>query len=49
MNYYSEDVFQEEISDTFEEGHRRIITVNKYECSSIARNVLKSMVKLCLL
>lgn len=36
-DYYSEGVFPEEVSNTLEEGHRRTITVNKYERSSIAR------------
>lgn len=29
--------FPEEVSETLEEGHRRTITVNKYERSSVAR------------
>lgn len=36
-DYYSEGVFPEEVSNTLEEGHRRTITVNKYERSFIAR------------
>lgn len=36
-DYYSEGVFPEEVSETLEEGHRRTVTVNKYERSSIAR------------
>lgn len=36
-DYYSEGVFPEEVSNTLEEAHKRTITVNKYERSSIAR------------
>lgn len=36
-DYYSDGVFPEEVSETLEEGHRRTVTVNKYERSSIAR------------
>lgn len=37
-DYYSEGVFPEEVDEHLEEGHKRTITVNVYERSSIARN-----------
>jgi 5-methylcytosine-specific restriction protein A len=36
-DYYAEGVFPEEVSDELEEGHKRTVTVNIYERSSIAR------------
>ncbi|TKJ83655.1 HNH endonuclease [Paenibacillus sp. CFBP13512] len=36
-DYYSEGVFPEEIRHSLEEGHRHLISVNKYERSSVAR------------
>lgn len=36
-DYYADGIFPEEVEDGIEEGHRRTITVNRYERSSVAR------------
>lgn len=36
-DYYAAGIFSEEVAELIEEGHKRTITINKYERSSVAR------------